>query len=67
MDVEKSQESPETVDPMVVEEEDEMELAFEAIENTIPQVAVTKDYLKLVKNPRTDDIANRVKEKCIYK
>jgi len=67
MDVEKSQEPPETVDPMVVEEEDEMELAFEAIENTIPQVAVTKDYLKLVKNPRTDDIANRVKEKCIYK
>ena len=67
MDVEKPQDSPETVDAMVVEEEDEMELAFEAIENTIPQVAVTKDYLKLVKNPRTDDVANRVKEKCIYK
>lgn len=67
MDVEKTPDVPEAIDAMVIEEEDEMELAFEAIENTTPQVAVTKDYLVLLKNPRVDDIANRVKEKCIYK
>lgn len=68
MDVETHVVAPEGADPMIVEEEeDEMEVAFEAVENFSPQVAVTKDYLALLKNPRTDDVANRVKEKCIYK
>ena len=57
---------PDLMDIVEVDE-DEMEMTFEKLETVTPLANAKKDYLTLLKTDRNDEIANRVKEKCIYK
>ena len=43
--------------------EDEMESEYHQIESSVD----VNQFLKLLRNERSDDIAVKVKEKCIYK
>ena len=45
--------------------EDEMDLAFDEVENSSQNKV--QDYTNLLKHVRTDDHAVKIKEKCIYK
>lgn len=69
MDVEVVAPVPEVPDLMSVEDEiqeDEMETAFEGIETNSTNNQAN-EYIKLLKDERVDEIALKIKEKCIYK
>lgn len=51
----------------VSEEEDTLQLQFEALDNGDNLSAKLNDYKVLLDNERIDDIALKIKEQCIYK
>ncbi len=56
-------EKMEVIDELV---EDEMEIIFNRAETSDSSEKIT-DYIDLVKNPRSDDLACKIKEQSIYK
>ena len=46
---------------------DEFVASFESLENSDLLAAKVEDYVELLKNPRVDEQAVKVKEQCIYK
>jgi len=51
----------------IAEEEDTLQLQFEALENLDNLASKLKDYIVLLDNERTDDVALKIKEQCIYR
>lgn len=51
------------------EQLDELQIKFQDIEDleALNLASSTKQYEELLSNKREDDIANKVKEKCVYK
>ena len=61
--------APQEMEMVIEEEEDTLKKSFdnvEEIESENSPDAVTK-YKEILNDPRTDEIATKIKEQCIYK